>query len=400
VDSLTTTYTLDLNAGLTQVLQEGTYTYLYGNARIAQENTGPEYFLGDALGSVRQMASQTGTIVYAAAYSSYGEVVAEEGSSQTNYGFTGEMVDDNGMVFLRARYYSAYLNRFLTRDSWDGVMTSPITYNRWTYGNDNPITYSDPSGMYVFANFSSTGTNTWTEQEKNVVENQTRHVAIAYARLINQDILPNLWDYCDGLPLRVFLGMYRVTPTKAFFMIHGGPIRFMKTDFVASMGYTHRRNLIEFRYHEMKSGDIQGDYIPDYPNVVTHEIGHAFDNAVMFHTGIKTSPNVPIELIRPQCYDENGDLLGRCNEDPDPLTGGYEYWFGYAGGLGSWQFGQGGLEEEFADMFIGWVYNKWKVTDLPTGSHYASRDRVMNQLMNESLTKIFELRMFGWRNLH
>jgi len=45
---------LDLNTGLTQVLSDGTTTYLYGLGRIAQLNTDTlmtDYFLGDALGS-------------------------------------------------------------------------------------------------------------------------------------------------------------------------------------------------------------------------------------------------------------------------------------------------------------------------------------------------------------
>jgi hypothetical protein len=32
----TTRYTLDLVSGLTQVLEDGGYTYLYGNGRVAQ----------------------------------------------------------------------------------------------------------------------------------------------------------------------------------------------------------------------------------------------------------------------------------------------------------------------------------------------------------------------------
>ena len=50
-------YTLDLNAGLTQVLNDGTNTYLYGTGRIAQVNTGTDYFLTDALGSARQLTT-------------------------------------------------------------------------------------------------------------------------------------------------------------------------------------------------------------------------------------------------------------------------------------------------------------------------------------------------------
>ncbi|MBN2499318.1 MAG: hypothetical protein JXB38_01045 [Anaerolineales bacterium] len=49
-------YTLDLNAGLTQVLSDGTNVYLYGYGCIAEEaQTEWDYYLADALGSVRQL---------------------------------------------------------------------------------------------------------------------------------------------------------------------------------------------------------------------------------------------------------------------------------------------------------------------------------------------------------
>ena len=41
----TTTFTMDLNTGLTHALSDGTNTYIYGNGRIAQVNGGTEYFL-------------------------------------------------------------------------------------------------------------------------------------------------------------------------------------------------------------------------------------------------------------------------------------------------------------------------------------------------------------------
>jgi len=47
----TINFTLDLNSGLTQVLSDGSNTYLYGLGRIAQQSaSGKEYFLHDALG--------------------------------------------------------------------------------------------------------------------------------------------------------------------------------------------------------------------------------------------------------------------------------------------------------------------------------------------------------------
>jgi hypothetical protein len=45
-------YTLDLNAALTQVLADGTNTYVYGLGRVAErQGTANEYYLGDALDS-------------------------------------------------------------------------------------------------------------------------------------------------------------------------------------------------------------------------------------------------------------------------------------------------------------------------------------------------------------
>jgi len=61
VGGVTTRYTLDLNADLTQILADGTNTYLYGNERIAQySGMSPSYFMRDALESVRQLADNTG----------------------------------------------------------------------------------------------------------------------------------------------------------------------------------------------------------------------------------------------------------------------------------------------------------------------------------------------------
>ncbi len=53
---VTTTYVLDLAAGLTQILSDGTETYLYGLGRVGKYNGSDwTYYLSDALGSVRQL---------------------------------------------------------------------------------------------------------------------------------------------------------------------------------------------------------------------------------------------------------------------------------------------------------------------------------------------------------
>ena len=142
----TTVVTMDYNMGLTQALSDGTNTYIYGNGRIAQMNgTATDYFLPDALGSVRQLTDTSGAITYASAYDPYGVVAATSGASGTPYGYTGEYTS-NDLVYLRARHYAPAMGRFLTRDTWGGDANIPMSFNRWNYGYGNPVQYTDPTG--------------------------------------------------------------------------------------------------------------------------------------------------------------------------------------------------------------------------------------------------------------
>jgi RHS repeat-associated protein len=151
----TTYYTLDLNTGLTQVLktsnQSSIITYAYGLGRISQhdllESTTQEYFLGDALGSVRQMTDQAGGLTFTQSYDPYGVVTYTDGTSQTDYGFTGEQYSvETQMLYLRARYYNPADARFMSRDTWAGDVNNPLSLNRWNYVNGNPVNYIDPTG--------------------------------------------------------------------------------------------------------------------------------------------------------------------------------------------------------------------------------------------------------------
>ena|GEM_PF-6452637 len=149
MNAQTTNYTLDLNAGLTQVLSDGTNFYVYGLGRVSQFELGnntPEYFLTDALGSVRQLTHESSSIVASKSYDPYGNTLSSTGSVESVFGYTGEQTDPSGMVYLRARYYSSGDGRFLTKDTWMGDYNNPLSLNRWMYVEGNPINLTDPSG--------------------------------------------------------------------------------------------------------------------------------------------------------------------------------------------------------------------------------------------------------------
>jgi RHS repeat-associated protein len=147
VNGVTTQYTLDLNTGLTQVLADGTSTYLYGPTRLGEkQSAGFVYHLPDALGSVRQVTNSTGIVTLTRNYDPYGNVLNTSGTGITSYGYTGEWTDGTGLAHLRSRYYAPGVGRFTSRDTFTGDYNRPITLNKWAYAYANPINYTDPTG--------------------------------------------------------------------------------------------------------------------------------------------------------------------------------------------------------------------------------------------------------------
>ena len=77
-----TSYTIDLAAGLTQVLTDSTNAYLYGVGRIGEEQPGGwQYHLGDALGSVRQLTNSGAAVMLARSYEPFGSGLMSTGQA-------------------------------------------------------------------------------------------------------------------------------------------------------------------------------------------------------------------------------------------------------------------------------------------------------------------------------
>jgi RHS repeat-associated protein len=61
-------------------------------------------------------------------------------------GMGGE--DGHAVDYMHARYYSPTLGRFLSFDPLGGNPYRPQTWNRYAYALNNPVIYTDPSGLY------------------------------------------------------------------------------------------------------------------------------------------------------------------------------------------------------------------------------------------------------------
>jgi RHS repeat-associated protein len=103
------------------------------------------------LGSVRSVSDNTPAILESRLYAPYGDILpygsGSVGTSQTSYGFTGEQTDNNGLVYLRARYYDPTIGAFTALDPFEGSVHNPMSLNGYSYVKGNPINLTDPSGL-------------------------------------------------------------------------------------------------------------------------------------------------------------------------------------------------------------------------------------------------------------
>jgi RHS repeat-associated protein len=143
----TTRYVLDPGAGLTQVLADGTSTYLYGNDRLAQYQTAMQYYGVDGLGSVRQTYDASAQVVGSTRYDPNGNVMSQSGTATSVFAFAGEQYDSYiKLLYLRARWYDYGTGRFTQPDTIISDYANPQSLDRYAYVLNNPILYIDPSG--------------------------------------------------------------------------------------------------------------------------------------------------------------------------------------------------------------------------------------------------------------
>ncbi|MEW5959069.1 MAG: RHS repeat-associated core domain-containing protein [Chloroflexota bacterium] len=122
--------------------------YTFGGQRVAMRQGDVVYYLhGDHLGSTSLTTDQAGEIVAETRYLPYGEERWTGDTSQpTDFTFTGQRKDGFGLMDYNARYYSPYLNRFISPDSMVPEPWHSGAFNRYTYANNNPVRNTDPTG--------------------------------------------------------------------------------------------------------------------------------------------------------------------------------------------------------------------------------------------------------------
>jgi RHS repeat-associated protein len=62
-------------------------------------------------------------------------------------GMYGVMTDSNGLYYMRARFYSPEIRRFVNQDILLGKITDGQSLNRYAYVTGNPVSFIDPEGL-------------------------------------------------------------------------------------------------------------------------------------------------------------------------------------------------------------------------------------------------------------
>jgi RHS repeat-associated protein len=144
------THVYDTNRALPVLLYDGRRTYVWGVglAFAAEGNGTMEIYHTDGLGSVRAVTYPNGNVTQNYQTDAFGVVVKRQGSSNQPFQFGGEERDkETEFIFLRTRNYDPSMGRLIQRDQFAGMISNPLSLNRYTYVENNPVLNVDPTGM-------------------------------------------------------------------------------------------------------------------------------------------------------------------------------------------------------------------------------------------------------------
>ena len=79
-----------------------------------------------------------------------GSLESRSNTQAACYGYNGEYTHGSlGLQYLRARYLKVETGTFTSRDTYAGRVRDILSQNRYTYAENNPVTFADPSGHKI-----------------------------------------------------------------------------------------------------------------------------------------------------------------------------------------------------------------------------------------------------------
>jgi RHS repeat-associated protein len=176
--------------------------YTAGGTQLASKTTGGALLvtLGDIQGSAQLAIAATGTPT-SNAYTPYGTKRASS-TIASAHGWLNQVADTTGLTYLNARYYDPVLGRFLSPDP---VLKpgDPRTLDPYRYADNNPVTFSDPTGLeprvWKDGHVTGVGGVSYTTYGGQISE-KPRHPLVGSKAAHSDAPPPNPASYSSGSP--------------------------------------------------------------------------------------------------------------------------------------------------------------------------------------------------------
>jgi RHS repeat-associated protein len=315
---------------------------------LTPANNGVFYLLGDHLGSTSVTANgTTGALVSELRYKPWGETRYSSGTTPTSKHFTGQIEDAGiGLYFYGSRFYDPAVGRFTQADTIVPGAGNPQNLNRYAYVRNNPIRYTDPFGHTPCA-----GKNADDGPKcfgKTISERLTRF-GISASTLSEKE-----QGKLASAAIDIGVALASASGGTAESVVKPLGISVVKSSQTCAeaTGFNCWGRTIG---HELTIYSDAKVSSTAYNRFLTHEIGHIFDNRIGPGYGSD-------ELVKATFSYADGTFASGVN----PATG---IWLRTNAGYSCNDYpcqqhpvntdgGQDPLED-FADMFLNWVYNSF-----------------------------------------
>ena len=282
------------------------------------------YLHTDRLGSGSAVTDRSGEAVHVLGYMPYGETLLDLSHThyETPYQFTGyEKDQETGLHYAEARYYDSRLSIF---NSTDPMWHKYPHQSNYTYCNNNPLMYRDPTGR------DGEITGSGTKEDPYII-----HANYYYNKGELSDELKNglnaaIREYNDREPIKIKSGYVKfdlsaqeVTDkyssrmndansnlfgNESFFSV-GNTVSVNYKDDDDALGRANSAGIsinISSIDNFVKNGDFRKDLIQ---STFFHEIGHNLglddgDNTMMMMPALKSANGS--SLIDKSCFDKDG----------------------------------------------------------------------------------------------
>jgi RHS repeat-associated protein len=127
--------------------------YIYGGGQVLAQVSGglTNYFHADHL-SVRMITDASGNVAGQQGHFPFGEAWYAANTT-TSWVFTSYERDpsESGLDYAQARFYDSRIGGFCSVDPLEGRPSDPLSWNRYSYVENDPVNQVDPSGQGLFA---------------------------------------------------------------------------------------------------------------------------------------------------------------------------------------------------------------------------------------------------------